>query len=214
MPNADELKQFPGLTKDYQDAVQLVQAQLREHLASLDSRVQMLVAEQRRRKTVAIILKVVSVLSGLVIATGFLAHSVVQVLGGVIPAIAALERVFANLSRLLAVTAAKNAYERVRRHVVARHDQQIVDVVKIRDTNPKKAADTFIAFAGGLRDKLAAASNEIEEKLSKNDYDNLGRLSLEDDVNAPPRPATPPTPPAGAAASTPPAPAAGADPAS
>ena len=142
-----------------------------------------LTTDQRRRRNVAIGLKVISVLSGIVIATGFLTKSIVQVLGGVIPAITALERVFANLSHLLAVTAAKNAYERVRRQTVARHNQQIVEVVRIRDTDPAKAADTLIAFVGALRDQLAATTDEIEGRLAQDDYDSLGRLSLEDDAH-------------------------------
>jgi hypothetical protein len=158
-----------------------VQTQLREQLEAVDGRIAALSTEGISRRRMAVWLKVVSVLSGLVIATGFLAQGVVQVLGGIIPAIVALERVFANLSRLLAVTAAKNAYERIRRQTVARHNQQIVNVVKIRDTDTKNAAETLIVFVGELRDKLSSTEDEIEEKLAKNDYDALGKLSLEDD---------------------------------
>ena len=89
------------------------------------------------------------------IATGFLRQSVVQVLGGIIPCVAALERVFANLSRLLAVTAAKNAYDRVRRAVVARHNHEIVDVVRIRDRQPKTAADNLVNMDRKLNKLLA-----------------------------------------------------------
>src|SRR3954470_10554195 len=103
MPEEHGLQTLPGLPNDFRDAVALVQTQLSEGMDALDGRVIQLNSQQRRRKTVAVLLKVVSVLSGLVIATGFVNRSVVQVLGGIIPAIAALERVFANLSRLLAV---------------------------------------------------------------------------------------------------------------
>jgi hypothetical protein len=56
-----------------------------------------------------------------------------------------------------------------------------VNVVKIRDTDTKNAAETLIVFVGELRDKLSSTEDEIEEKLAKNDYDALGKLSLEDD---------------------------------
>jgi hypothetical protein len=180
MPDLVPKTEFPSLPKDVQDAANLVQAQFIESLAALDARVAALGAEQSLRKKVAILLKVVSVLSGLVIATGFVTGSAAQVLGGFIPGIAALERVFANLSRLLAVSAAKNAYERIRRSVVARHSRFIVDVVKIRDRDPEKAANLFIKTNGTLRDDLAKKRDEIEDKLSHNDYDNLGRLSLDE----------------------------------
>jgi hypothetical protein len=116
-----------------------------------------------------------------VIATGFLHQNIVQVIGSIVPAVAALERVFANLSRLLSISAAKNAYERVRRQTVAEHNRQIIAVVQIRDREPEKAAQTLISFVGRLRDRLATAESQIEDRLSRNDYDNLGRLTLDDD---------------------------------
>ena len=167
------------LPKDLQDAVALVQNQLLGRVTDLDDRVRALGSEVKRRKFIAVVLKVVSVLSGIIVATGFAATSVMQVLGGLIPTIAALERVFANLNRLLAVTAAKNAYERIRRQMVAAHDREIVAVVKIRDREPQKAADKLITFVGHLRDRLSVTCDDIETTLAKNDYDRLGTLALE-----------------------------------
>jgi hypothetical protein len=184
MPDST-LQEFKGLPKDLHDAVALVQKQLNQSLASLDTRAKALGREGIHRRRVAILLKVVSVLSGIVIATGFLQHSIVQVLGGIVPAVAALERVFANLSRLLAVSAAKNAYERIRRQTVARHDREIITVIKVRDRDTEKAANSLISFVGKLRDRLAAAEEEIEDKLAKNDYDSLGRLALDEDTQQP-----------------------------
>jgi hypothetical protein len=181
MPDST-LQEFKGLPKDHQDAVALVQKQLKESLVSLDRRAEALGREGTRRRRVAIFLKVVSILSGFVIATGFLQQSIVQILGGIVPIVAALERAFANLSRLLAVSAAKNAYERVRRQTVAQHDREIIAVITIRDREPEKAANRLISFVGKLRDRLAAAELEIEDKLAKNDYDSLGRLALEEDA--------------------------------
>jgi hypothetical protein len=181
MAEEESLQSFPALPKDFRDAAALVQSQFNEAVQALDRRTNALASEQRRRKIIAAVLKVVSVLSGLVIATGFVNQSVGQILGGIIPGIAALERVFANLSRLLAVTAAKNAYDRIRRSIVARHNNEIVEVVKIRDREPEKAADKLIGFVGKLRNLLAAKEADIEGKLAQNDYDNLGRLNLDDD---------------------------------
>jgi len=184
MPDKEAVQKFPGLPADFRDAAALVQKQFAESLDSLDSRTVALGAEERRRKITAYSLKVISVLSSLVIATGFLEGSGVQILGGAIAAMAALERVFANVSRLLAVAAAKSAYERVRRKVVALHNQKIVEVVKIRDSESEKSANLLISFVGELRDLLAKTKDDIETQLSANAYENLGRLTL-DEPNAP-----------------------------
>jgi len=178
-PTPKDQPTLGGLPSDLQDAVALVQKQLKARISDRDARVSALGAEAKRRKVIAIVLKVVSVLSGIVVATGFAATSIMQVLGGLIPAIAALERVFANLNRLLAVTAAKNAYERIRRQTVAAHDREIVSVVKIRDRDPQAAADKLISFVGELRNRLSETCDAIETTLAKNDYDRLGTLALE-----------------------------------
>ncbi len=171
---------FAILPKDFQDAVRLVQSQLRQRQTEVDNRTSALTSEAASRRAVALALKVVTVLSGIVIATGFLQDRVVQVIGGIVPAVVALERIFANLPRLLAVTAAKNAYQRIRRQLQAKHDAQIIEVVRIRDRKPEEAANALITFAGALRDLLAASSDDIEARLEQNDYDALGTLSLED----------------------------------
>jgi hypothetical protein len=180
MPDDNELLVLPALPADFKDAAALVQAQFKESIKSLDNRIEALRAEHQRRKVVAVALKVISVLSSLIIATGFLASSVAQVLGGIITGMAALERVFANVGRLLAVAAAEGAYERVRRQIVSSHNQKIVDIVKIRDREPEKSADLLIASVGSLRDELARMKNEIETQLDNNAYENLGRLTLDE----------------------------------
>lgn len=180
MPDKDVVQKFPGLPSGFRDAASLVQKQFLESLDSLDVRATSLGAEEQRRKTTAITLKVISVLSSLVIATGFVHGSIAQILGGTITGMAALERVFANLSRLLAVAAAKAAYDRVRRQVVALHNQKIIEVIKIRDSEPEKSANMLIDFVGHLRDLLAKAKDEVENELAKNAYESLGRLTLDD----------------------------------
>jgi hypothetical protein len=175
---------FPTLPHDFSDAAALVQSQLKESVEASDAQIAALGKEQSQRKNIAIALKVISVLSGLIIATGFVTGSLAQILGGIIPGIAALERIFANMSRLLAVSAAKNAYERIRRSVVAHHSKHIVEVVRIRDRDSERAADLLIKMIGELRDDLATKRDEIESRLAQNDYDNLGRLILEEKVDA------------------------------
>lgn len=185
MPVDAELQSFPALPNDFRDAAALVQKQFRESIASLDKRTEELRKEHQRRKMLATTLKVVSVLSSLIIATGFLAANFAQVLGGVITGMAALERVFANMSRLLAVAAAKGAYERIRRQIVSIHNQKIVDIVRIRDREPEKSADLLIVAVGKLRDDLAKTRDDIETQLDNNAYENLGRLTLDERHSTP-----------------------------
>ena len=180
MPDRTDVQEFPKLPSDFRDAAELVQKQFAESIQSLDARTAGLGLEERRRKGTALTLKVISVLSSLIIATGFVHGSIAQILGGTITGMAALERVFANLSRLLAVAAARSAYERVRRQVVALHNQKIIDVVKYRDRDAEKSADMLISFVGELRDLLAKAKDEVETQLANNAYESLGRLTLDE----------------------------------
>lgn len=179
LPNS-ELQSFPSLSADFKDAADLVQNQFKESIASLDLRISALEAEHKKRRATAIVLKVASVVSSLVVLSGVAAAGLVQVLGGLITGIAALERIFANMNRLLAVAAATAAYERVRMQVVSQHNRQIIDVVKFRDRDPEKSADALIAFVGALRDRLAEVKEKVETDLRANAYENLGRLSLEE----------------------------------
>jgi hypothetical protein len=176
---ADDLI-FKDLPQDLRDAAALVQRHLGEALSECDARASELKKEHDSRKLTATILKVISVISGLVIASGLAAGVPAQVLGGAITGIAALERVFANMSHLLAVAAAKAAYDRTRRQVEAEHNRQIIKVVEIRDREPEKSAKLLIKVVGELRNRLAKARDEIETNLAANAYENLGRLTLEE----------------------------------
>lgn len=78
------------------------------------------------------------------------------------------------------MAAAKSAYERVRMQVVAQHNKQIIEVVKFRDREPEKSAEALIAFVGELRDRLSVIKETVETDLNANAYENLGRLSLDE----------------------------------
>lgn len=181
MPQVNsDVHSFPSLPPDFQDAAALIQKQFKESIASLDSRIEELEVEHKNRKTIAIILKILSVLSSLIVLSGVANDLLVQVLGGLITGIAALERVFANMSRLLAVAAAISAYQRVRMQVVNTHNREIIEVVKFRNRDPQKSANTLITFVGLLRDQLAKIKENVESNLRENAYENLGRLVLDD----------------------------------
>ena len=68
----------------------------------------------------ALTLKIMVGVSGLVIASGFLKEMdiIVQIIGFVVLLIKLIEEIFANLDRLLSIVAAKNAFKRVRREIV------------------------------------------------------------------------------------------------
>jgi hypothetical protein len=175
-----EPQAFPTLPDDFRGAAALVQRQFSESIESLDKRVSGLTAEQGSRRRTAATLKVISVASSLLIAAGAFSGVTTQVLGGAIAGVAALERVFANMSRLLAIAAGKSAFERVRRQVVAEHNKKIIEVVRFHVREPEKSADLLISFVGELRDRLDATRDQIETALANNSYENLGKLSLEE----------------------------------
>lgn len=181
MPQPESgIHSFPTLPNDFKSAAELVQSQFKEGISALDERIRELETEQRRRNITAIVLKVVSVISSLIVLSGVAGGMLVQVLGGAITGIAALERVFANMSKLMAVAAAVAAYQRLRMQVVAQHNREIIEVIKYRDRDPAKSADALISFVGKLRDAIAEIREKIESDLRSNAYENLGRLVLEE----------------------------------
>jgi len=79
-----KIQSFPELPSDFKDAAELVQKQLEESIASLDTRMATLEHEYKRRKLTATTLKVISVISSLVVLSGVGTEGLAQILGGAI----------------------------------------------------------------------------------------------------------------------------------
>ena len=173
------MSDLPPSTSDL-DALKIIERQIKDSLAAVDQRVTELARQQARRQMAATALKILLIIGGLLITLGFATGRLAQVLGGVMSGIVALERVLANVSRLWAITSAKNAYQRIRRSVEARHNRDIIKVVELRDREPKRSVDLHKKMLGALRDDLALTRGKVEAYLAENRRKNLDHLELED----------------------------------
>lgn len=173
---------FQSLDKGLSDAVALSNQQILGGLAELDKNVLRLDNEVKSRTTIGTLLKVVVVVSGVVIATGFLTgwNWVIQLIGGFISLITAVERIFGNVVVLLTKVAGRDAYSRIRREIVNKHEAKIIDIVQIRDTTPVDAAKQYIQVQSEIRDQIYKVDNEIKTNIENKNYEILGRLALDD----------------------------------
>jgi hypothetical protein len=177
-----EKVEFTALDKGLSDAVALSNQQLLGGLSDLDKNVVKLNKEISTRATIGTVLKIIVVVSGVVIATGFLTNWnwVIQVIGGFISLITAVERIFGNVDVLLSKVAGRDAYSRIRREIVNKHEAKIIDIVQVRDTTPIEAAKEYIKVQSEIRDQIYKVDNDIKTNIENKNYELLGRLTLED----------------------------------
>lgn len=190
MSNETEVKNlakvdFQTLDSGLSDAVAVSNQQLLGGLSELDNNVVKLEKEINRRSTIGTFLKVIVVVSGVVIATGFLTgwNWIIQLIGGFISLVTALERIFANVEVLLTKVAGRDAYSRIRREIANKHDSKILDIIQIRDNNPAEAAKQYIKVQSEIRDQIHQVDNEIKTNIENKRYEVLGRLTLNDKEN-------------------------------
>lgn len=169
-----------GLEKELADAVERSQNQYEGRIKQVDDKIQALSREERRRKHTATALKVTTVVLGIALAPGILQQWHVQAIGIVILLIVALERVFANHGRLVSITSARDAYARIRRETEDVHERELLPIIKIRESKPQDAANKLIALNEKLRSMLATTSSKVEDALAQDNYQLLGRLTLEE----------------------------------
>lgn len=177
-----EKVEFQSLDKGLSDAVALSNQQLLGRLSELDNNVVKLDKEINNRTTIGTVLKVIVVVSGVVIATGFLTgwNWIIQLIGGFISLITAVERIFGNVDVLLTKVAGRDAYSRIRREIVNKHEAKIIDIVQIRDTTPVEAAKQYIQIQSEIRAQISKVDNEIKTNIENKNYELLGRLTLDD----------------------------------
>lgn len=173
---------FQALDSGLRDAVALSNQQLLGGLSELDNNVVKLDKEINSRTTIGTVLKVIVVVSGVVIATGFLTgwNWIIQLIGGFISLITAVERIFGNVEVLLTKVAGRDAYSRIRREIVNKHEAKILDIIQIRDTNPIEAAKQYINVQSEIRDQIHQVDNQIKTNIENKRYELLGRLTLDD----------------------------------
>ncbi len=171
-----------NISKGTQKELEFSNKQFEDWLNNLDEEVKKLGRVVKSRKLTATILKLIVVVSGIVIASGFLKdfHIIVQIIGATVLLITAIEKVFANLDLLLSTAAAKNAFNRIRRDVVKIHTKKIGPILGLKETQPEEAARKIIALQSGLIEKLIDIDDEIKTNLENKNHEVLGRLTLEE----------------------------------
>lgn len=181
-PKTIHAVEFADVEQGLGDAVALTTKKLNMALVGLDDKVGRLTREINTRQSIGFILKLIVVVSGVVIATGFLNKSgwIIQVIGGFISLITAVERIFANVEVLLSKVAARDAYRRIRREVERTHDSKIVGIVKNRVSKPDESAGALVQMQEELMAQIANVDNDIQTGLANKQYEVLGRLTLDD----------------------------------
>lgn len=156
--------------------------QFGDWLGNLDIEVSILAKKIKTKKTIAISLKMIVVISGIVIASGFLEdfEIVIRIIGAVVLLITAIERVFANLDMLISIVAGKNAFSRVRREVVKIHTTRLGPILGLKETDPESAGRKIIDLQSELIEKLITVDSQIKTNLENKNYELLGRLTLEE----------------------------------
>jgi len=171
---------MPPLSQSEADALKRSQNQFKGRLKEVRDLSKNLGREGDIRKVIAVLLKVAIVVCGIIIASGLLKESAVQIIGVVVLIVVAVERVFANIERLMAVIAAKSALDRIERRCIDIHESDILKVIPLRDPDPSKAASLETSLTEKLRKELATAVDQAIIGLENKDLELLGRLVLED----------------------------------
>ncbi|EZH75038.1 hypothetical protein ATO12_09940 [Aquimarina atlantica] len=176
------MEEIENISKGLKKELKFSNRNFKGWLDNLDIEVDKLTTLIKSKKTIAIVLKLIVVVSGILIASGFLKDLdiVVQIIGAVVLLITAIERVFANLDKLLSIVAAKNAFSRVRREIVRIHTTRLGPILGLKETEPEKAGRKIIELQEELIEKLIKVDDEIKTNLENKNYELLGRLTLEE----------------------------------
>lgn len=148
-----------GVPAELLDALTRSQNQLDGRLKSVDERKDELASDVERRRFIGLALKGGTVVAGILLAAGILTETQNQAAGIVVLVVVALERLFANLDRLMTNTAARDAYKRVRRQTENAHEAGIVPLIAIRDSKPEEFVRKLTTLTESLRLRLSTTAD-------------------------------------------------------
>ena len=168
------------LAKEVADAIEFVTGKLRGGVERIDRRIKELDSEVNKRQKAANYLKGATLVTGILVATGRLPDAVVQVLGVVVLLIVGFDQTYANLDKLKILTTGRNTYVRLRREVQAVHDDQLVEVLQKKESEPKRAAEILIELNRGLMKRLSSDEQEGEDAIANKQFALLDRLSVKE----------------------------------
>jgi hypothetical protein len=101
------------------------------------------------------------------------------VVGVLVTVAVAIDALFSNHKRLLTVTAAANAYSNLLRNVKQTFNQKLSGILRLKETDEKKAKAQLENLIDGLLRKLHEEQNHIEDGLQAADLTVLETISLE-----------------------------------
>ncbi len=179
-----------SISKELADALTLKQEQWAGMRQMVLERSQKLDREQKIRKVIAVVLKIATVVAGIILASGLtdsvainigtVETTLAQLLGIAILLVVGVERAVANYDRLMAVTAARDTLERVALQADHQFDAKHHELVRIKNSRPEESAEGQIKLLESLRLKLADAREKVEESLRKSDATAINRLMLDE----------------------------------
>ena len=179
-----------NIPKEPADTLERAQEDFQGRIEQVHDRSHKLDREQLGRKILARVLKILTGLAGIVIAAGLLDVAKVdlfgqeltgsQLLGVGILAIVLVEGVFANFKRLVAVTAARDALERVGRQAENVYQDNYTEFLRIRDSKPVESAEGLLKLNKRVTKLLRSTIDKVESSLRVADAAAINTLNLEE----------------------------------
>ena len=123
-------------------------------------------------------LKAVAVFGGLAIASGLVAPYA-QVIGIAIAAAVAVDALFSNHVRMLLVTKAAHAFDRLAKQARRAHQLRLTPILAQKEKDPEGSRDQLLALLSELTEKLHSGTTEIEAALSEGHLKALEGLNLD-----------------------------------
>lgn len=165
-----------------EDVYAIQQTFLTTRVSELDSRRKKFFLEVIGRRSMAYILKAISVFGAIIVAAK-ISWTDQTILGLVIAAAVGIDQITSNHARLLAIAAARHACDRLRAKIVAKHSQALPGILRLRGNgNPEdtqRYENTFHEMMGDLLKDLHDGQEAILEAVREADLKALNNLYVD-----------------------------------
>ncbi len=123
-------------------------------------------------------LKSIAVLSGIAIASG-VKEDTAHILGIIVAVVIALDSLFSNHERMVAVTKAAQAYKRLLKEVRRKHQRELTAILQQKKDNPDNAKKNLLKLVGVLTERIHSECSFIEKALDEMNLKSLSMLALD-----------------------------------
>jgi hypothetical protein len=158
--------------------IEYLQERFEESIATTEKSAIQLKQEAGWRRFLAYALKAIAIFGGISITAG-LQQPASQIVGIIITVAVAVDALFSNHKRLLAVTSAANAYSNLLSNVKSSYNIELAAVLKIKETDKAKARKQLQAMVTKYMRKLKDEKERIDNGLQETDLRLLNTISLE-----------------------------------